>query len=186
MNLKEFKRVGNIKLYIKKLFFKLKENADILFINLLFISLALWIYFFLKEKPEIPIAIIATGISICFGIRQSKIENDKIFKELFISFNRKYDKKFNNLLNEIVAKSVNDQKYKLSRKEVKLVIDYLNFCAEEYLWYLKGRIDEAVWQSWENGMKYYLCNPSILPLVNKEKKQKDSYYGLFEKLKFIV
>ena len=164
----------------------MKKYADIFLINLTAIGIAILLYYILKEKSEIPIAIIATGISISFGIRQSKIENDKIFKELFISFNRKYDKKFNNLLNEIVAKSVNDRKYELSRKEVKLVIDYLNFCAEEYLWYLKGRIDEAVWQSWENGMKYYLCNSSILPLVNKEKKQKDSYYGLFEKLKFIV
>jgi hypothetical protein len=33
------------------------------------------------------------------------IENDKIFKELFISFNQKYDEKFNNSLNEIVAKN---------------------------------------------------------------------------------
>ncbi len=150
------------------------------------IIIAIFLYYLLKEKPEIPLAIIATGISISFGIRQSMIENDKIFKELFISFNQKYDDKFNSFLIEIVTKSREIEQYKLTRDEIKLVIDYLNFCAEEYLWYSKGRIDESVWQSWENGMKYYLCNPSIFPLVVKEKKQKDSYYGLFEKLKFIV
>lgn len=164
----------------------MKKNADIFLINLIAIGIALLIYYLLKEKSEIPIAIIATGISISFGIRQSRIENDKIFKELFISFNKKYDQKFNNLLNEIVAKNIENKEYKLTDTDLKLVIDYLNFCAEEYLWYSKGRIDESVWQSWENGMTYYLSNPSILPVVIKEKKQKDSYYGLFEKLKFIV
>lgn len=161
----------------------MKKNADLFFINTIFIGFALLIYYHLKEKSEIPIAIIATGISISFWIRQSKIENDKIFKELFISFNQKYDKKFNNLLNEIVAKNTENKEYKLLPSEVKLIIDYLNFCAEEYLWYSKGRIDESVWRSWENGMRYYLSNLSILPFVIKEKKQKDSYYGLFEKLK---
>lgn len=161
----------------------MKKYNDIFLINLTAIGIAMLIYYILKEKSEIPIAIIATGISISFGIRQSKIENDKIFKELFISFNQKYDEKFNNSLNEIVAKNIENREYKLIPIEVKVVIDYLNFCAEEYLWYSKGRIDESVWQSWENGMRYYLSNPSILPFVVKEKKQKDSYYGLFEKLK---
>ncbi|WP_134140772.1 hypothetical protein [Flavobacterium sp. S87F.05.LMB.W.Kidney.N] len=164
----------------------MKKYTDIIFINVIAVVVAMLIYYLLKEKPEIPIAIIATGISISFGIRQSMIENDKIFKELFISFNQKYDEKFNNLLNEIVAKNIENNKYQLTLIEVKLIRDYLNFCAEEYLWYSKGRIDESVWLSWENGMKYYLSNSSILPFVIKEKKQKDSYYGLFEKLKFIL
>ncbi|PBI88434.1 hypothetical protein BSF41_25620 [Flavobacterium sp. ACN2] len=163
----------------------MKKYTDILLINSIAIIVAMLLYYLLNEKPEIPIAIIATGISISFGIRQSMIENDKIFKELFISFNQKYDEKFNNLLNEIVAKNIDNNEYQLTPNEIKLVRDYLNFCAEEYLWYSKGRIDESVWLSWENGMKYYLCDSSILPFVVKEKKQKDSYYGLFEKLKFI-
>ncbi|WPO77225.1 hypothetical protein [Flavobacterium sp. KACC 22761] len=163
----------------------MKKYTDIFLINSIAIMVAMLFYYLLNEKPEIPIAIIATGISISFGIRQSMIENDKIFKELFISFNQKYDEKFNNLLNEIVTKNIGNSEYQLTQNEVKLVKDYLNFCAEEYLWYSKGRIDESVWLSWENGMKYYLCNSSILPFVIKEKKQKDSYYGLFEKLKFI-
>lgn len=163
----------------------MKKYSDIYLISAIAIVIAIFLYYILEEKPEIPVAIIATGISISFGIRQSMIENDKIFKELFISFNQKYDEKFNNSLNEIVAKS-KENEGNLNDIEVKLVIDYLNFCAEEYLWYSKGRIDESVWQSWENGMKYYLCNSLILPFVIKERKQKDSYYGLFEKLKFIV
>lgn len=164
----------------------MKKYADIFLINTIAIGVAIVLYYILKEKPEMPIAIIATGISISFGIRQSMIENDKIFKELFTSFNQKYDEKFNNPLNEIISRNAENEEYQLTPFDVKLVRDYLNFCAEEYLWYSKGRIEESVWQSWENGMKYYLSNPSILPSVIKEKKQKDSYYGLFEKLKFII
>ena len=62
------------------------------------------------------------------------------------------------------------------------VIDYLNFCSEEYLWYDNGRIPENVWQSWENGMLYFLNLKPINQIVQSQNKQKNSYYGLFEKL----
>jgi hypothetical protein len=161
----------------------MKKYKDIFLINVTSIIIGIITYCFFGEKPELPIALLATGISISFGIRQYKIENDKMFKELFSSFNEKYDNKFNNVLNEIENKTERNKQYKLTTDEMKLIIDYLNFCAEEYLWFVKGRIDQSVWQSWENGMKYYLNILPIKNLVEAQKGQKDSYYGLFEKLK---
>lgn len=38
------------------------------------------------------------------------------------------------------------------------------------------------WDSWENGMVYYLNKPIINQVILKEKGQKDSYYGLFDKI----
>ncbi|WP_040282878.1 hypothetical protein [Psychroserpens damuponensis] len=140
------------------------------------------LYFLTNERIEILGAVIATGISLSLGIRQYKTENDKIFKQLFTEFNSKYDSKFNDKLDEIVEESEKNEEYKLSSENEKLIVDYLNFCAEEYLWKTKDRIPKRVWNSWENGMIYYLNKPIINKIVIKEKGQKDSYYGLFEKI----
>ncbi|MBC7557132.1 MAG: hypothetical protein H7195_09260 [Chryseobacterium sp.] len=158
-----------------------KKYSDLYIINSLTTVLGI-IFYLVDKKPEIPIAIFATGISISFGFRQYKIENDKMFKELFLMFNEKYDRKFNDRLNKIDEKTIENSEYELSWKESQLVIDYLNLCAEKYLWYTKDRIDEVAWLSWEKGMKYYLEINPIKKCVQKQKNQKDSYYGLFEKL----
>ncbi|SCY96157.1 hypothetical protein [Flavobacterium caeni] len=160
----------------------MKNYWDIIIINLTTILLALWTNYYFDGKPEMPIAILATGISASFGIRQYKIENDKMFKELFQAFNEKYDIKFNNVLNLIVEKYQNDANYQLDNDEKALLVDYINLCAEEYLWYKKGRIDADVWSAWENGMRYYFQLKPISICVEIEKTQKESYYGLFEKL----
>ncbi|NCP85533.1 MAG: hypothetical protein GW809_08980 [Bacteroidetes bacterium] len=139
-------------------------------------------FYLTKERIEVLGAIIATGISLSLGIRQYKTENDKLFKELFTEFNTKYDKTFNNALEEIIEKSEQNKEYQLSPENEKLIIDYLNFCAEEYLWKTMGRIPNEVWNSWENGMIFFLNNPIINKVVIKQKRQKDSYYGLFEKI----
>lgn len=136
-----------------------------------------------KETLEIPIAILGLGISIAFSLRQSRIENDKMFKELFIMYNEKYDIKFNETLNEIVDQTKFNKDYELSDTELLKVADYLNMCAEEYLWFTKGRIEGAAWKSWERGMSYYLSQPPIKRYVEKEKLLKQSYYGIFEYLK---
>jgi hypothetical protein len=153
---------------------------DLTLINIAAVVLAVAIYFLLNEKPEIPLAIIAAGISISFGVRQYQIENDKMFKDLFETFNARYDQDFNNLLNDVIENRTHES---ITKEEKLKIVDYLNFCAEEYLWYQKGRIDEMVWTSWENGIKYYLDKSPIKEIVDEQKIQKNSYYGLFEKLK---
>lgn len=153
------------------------------FLILATIIYLLLVHFSLSEKIEIPISILGAGITISFSLRQDKIENDKMFKELFIMYNEKYDKKFNNCLNEIDNYFSKNPNYELSEKQKPIVIDYLNLCAEEYLWYKKGRIDKLAWNSWERGMNYYLNISAIKKFIQNEKKQIDSYYGIFEYLK---
>lgn len=162
--------------------FMRKNYFGILLVNAISISLGMVFFFCLGEKVEILGAIIATGITLSLGIRQSNTENDKLFKELFIEFNSKYDIKFNDELQLIVEKYETDANYKMTPLQEKLIVDYLNFCAEEYLWRTLGRIPNNVWDSWENGMIYYLNKPLINEVVIKEKGQKDSYYGLYKKL----
>jgi hypothetical protein len=141
------------------------------------------VFYFFGRKFELLITIFGVGISIAFSLRQYRIENDKMFKELFIMYNDKYDNKFNNCLNKIDEEVLKNPHYELCEKQKLVVIDYLNLCSEEYLWYKKGRIDKLAWNSWEKGMKYYLNISAIKNFIQNEKKQKDSYYGIFEYLK---
>jgi hypothetical protein len=160
----------------------MKKNLDIVVINLLTVILGIIFYLCFGYKVEILAAIIAIGISLSLGLRQYEMENDRIFKELFIAFNEKYDTKFNGRLNEIDEKYKKENDYALTSIEISLVIDYFNLCAEEYLWYTKKRIPKIVWNSWENGMVYYLNIKPINDILIMEKNQPDSYYGLFSKI----
>lgn len=167
--------INNIQLMIRK-------YLDIIGINIFFPLVGGILFVYYGQKVEILGAFIATGISLSLGVRQYKTENDKLFKELFIEFNSKYDKVFNEVLQLIVEKYETDSNYKMTPSQEKFIVDYINFCAEEYLWRTKGRIPKSVWDSWENGMIYYLNKPLINEVVIKEKGQKDSYYGLYKKL----
>jgi hypothetical protein len=141
------------------------------------------IYFYISNSIEILGAIIATGISLSIGIQQSKNQNDIIFKELFIEFNQTYNTKFNDTLEVIVKECQENNSRELKPAERQIVIDYLNLCAEEYLWKTLHRIPNKVWNSWEKGIVFYLNQPIINKIVISEKLQRGSYYGLFEHLK---
>lgn len=153
-----------------------------IYIIVVSVIFAAFVFYYLKEKIEVSITILGAGISISIGLRQYRIENDKMFKELFVFYNDKYDTNFNNRLNLIVKEYENNAEYQLPEVEKPLIIDYLNMCAEQYLWFTKGRIDSVVWKSWERGIRFYLEKKPIKEFMMTESSQKDSYYGIFEYL----
>jgi hypothetical protein len=155
-------------------------NKDIYLINLVALIIGCFVYVFFNETIELLGAVIATGISISFGVRQYKIENDKVFKELFKEFNNRYDTVFNDFLNKLDEEK--EVKLVLDLNEKLKVIDYINMCAEEYLWYKKGRIPEEVWRAWKSGIIYYIQLPCIKKVFKEQSLQKDSYYGLFDEI----
>lgn len=133
-------------------------------------------YFSLTESVIISL----TGALITFliGYFNFEIANDKIFKDLFQEFNCKYDLKFNKRLNDLVE---NKKIYEES-EDNPLIIDYLNFCAEEYLWKSKGRIVHKVWLSWKDGMNYFIMKDPIKKVAISEiRNNNKSYYGFFDK-----
>ncbi len=132
--------------------------------------------FKLTESKEIFLGLLGTGVSISFGLLKYKIENDRIFLELFTDFNKKYNSFFNDKLNIIINKE------QIDKEDKAIGIDYINLCAEEYLWYYKSRIDYKVWSAWKDGMLFYFNSKNINPIVNEELNQKKSYYGLYEEL----
>ena len=152
------------------------------------------------KETETIIAIVVFFTGLFYNLINFKIARDQFFKSLFTEFNLKYDA-MNEALNAIIkineksvekdddkpseAGSPDTAKYFVNGKEKtkeNIIIDYLNLCAEEYLWYKKGRIDIEVWAAWKAGMIYYFKQDAFKDDIEKQKVQKDSYYGLFEEV----
>ncbi len=115
--------------------------------------------FFLEEymKPEIWLSVLGGYTAIYLGLLKQWMDHDKMFKELFLEFNQRFND-LNESLNAIVGKKELSssktkeavvEKEKLSSDKTKeaVIQDYINLCAEEYLWYKTGRIDKEVWEA---------------------------------------
>lgn len=125
---------------------------------------------------------VGLAITIIYNKHTRQIAQDQIFKELFTSFNARYDN-LNNVLYEILEKCPQyidytslplDQLLKYKRA----MNDYFILCAEEFFWYKKGRIDEKVWRSWQIGMHKWYEVHTIREewLYEVEKNGKASFY----------
>jgi len=162
---------------------KLIIENTIWFQILLFAGLVLFLlyYFYYPNKLQVEgfIGICVTILSLIYTFNTSYFDNKKIFKELFDSFNTKYDS-MNEGLNELVNdfKNLNkENKFRaLNKEEKKLINDYLNLCAEEYYWFTRGLIDKEVWNNWFAGICYFLKQDFYREKIIKEKKEPDSYY----------
>jgi len=113
----------------------------------------------------------ATG-SFAYFVQKQKLEETKLFRELFERFNERYDG-LNEGLSSIVSSRPDAP---LTTEEASLLVDYFNLCAEEFLYFKRGFIFPEVWQSWYNGMNQYLASPRVRPLWERE-LQTNSYYG---------
>ncbi|MCT2561859.1 hypothetical protein [Chryseobacterium herbae] len=119
--------------------------------------------------------------TIYYGSLKLRIENDLFFKDLFRSFNERYDADLNDLINELRIEPTRI----LSPTEKNKIIDYFNLCAEEFLWKKKNRIPKDVWEAWRAGIHQNLEIHQIRELYAQETdshKGRVSYYGLYEEL----
>lgn len=119
-------------------------------------------------------ASVLAGIwGFAFGVQKQQIEEMRLFKELFDSFNRRYNEQ-NEKLNFIYRQPPDSP---LQPDEVEALFDYFNLCGEEYFYFDKGFIYPEVWQVWKSGMKVFRQNPRIKKLWDEELKTYP-YYGL--------
>jgi hypothetical protein len=111
------------------------------------------------------------ALSTIYFVQKQKLEEIKLFKELFTEFNERYE-----CLND---KLVDIKNNKITDPDVinKILDDYFNLCSEEYLFYNEGRIHNLVWGSWCRGMQEHLSNEAIKTYWGKAQKE-NSYYGL--------
>ena len=124
--------------------------------------------------PEAPGAylggLIAGVLGFCYFIQQQKLAETQLFKQLFTEFNARYD-----TMNDQLARiPPND---KLTLDEENRLIDYLNLCAEEYLFQQQGYILPEVWRTWCRGMLSLFENNTIGDFVQPHLAT-EAYYGL--------
>ena len=133
---------------------------------------AIGILLTLKEQIATIATVVGALFSLMYFLQKQKLEEIRVFREIFKECNSRYDE-MNDALAIIGKKSLTD----LTETERSRVIDYLNLCGEEYLYFKRGYIDPSVWQAWNNGMKAVTSAPSIRGIWETEKNT-GSYYDL--------
>jgi hypothetical protein len=132
------------------------------------------------DKVEIYVSVFAIITSLYFGLLKHQLSNDDMFLKIFSDFNARYNDDFNDLLNEI-----RNEDRELQINEKKLVIDYFNLCAEEYLWYKRGRLPKNIWNAWKAGILENLKIKQVFEVYQDEMKtdnERKAYYGLEDEI----
>ena len=123
------------------------------------------------NRPANLVAVGVGGLSVIYFMQKQRMDETKLFEELFSRFNERYGK-MNSALQEVIAGNQVDE------SRVRAVLDdYFNLCAEEYLFYQEGRIMRAAWRAWCRGMLSYLDNDRVRRYWETE-VSRDSHYGL--------
>jgi hypothetical protein len=148
----------------------------------IFLTLALlvnaFVYVFLPEKNALELYLpVTVGIAgFTHFLYTQHYQDTQLFVNLFKDFNARYDR-----LNEQLNAIFENNSEELTIKDKKVLFDYFNLCAEEYLFYKSGYIDKDVWRSWLAGMEYYARKAAVRNLWELETKE-NSYYGFSLKL----
>ena len=164
----------------------MKESCkNILLLSILLLSFLVdCILFYYKVfEGQVFAVIFASIVTTYYAFLKQKIENDKIFKDLFESFNTKYNGETNDIFNELVR---NPEKRieEIKPNGENIVIDYFNLCAEEYLWFSKGRIPKKVWDAWKCGIIANINGIRQVKVLYKKEieNSEQSFYGLVKEL----
>ncbi|MGA3212372.1 MAG: hypothetical protein ABSD20_13785 [Terriglobales bacterium] len=127
------------------------------------------------QKASLVGSIIAATLGLCYFVLQQRLAEMRLFKELFVEFNRRYESLNERLLraaNSVAGQEGQDQ---LDRQ---VVIDYFNLCGEEYLFFREGYIHPRVWRSWCIAMLWYLNREPFRSMWEGDEEDTDTYYGL--------
>ena len=125
-----------------------------------------------NEPLPTVVTVVGALLSLIYFVQKQKLEELRLFRELFKEFNARYDE-----MNEKLARIVEATDTEVSKQERETLIDYFNLCGEEYLYFERGYIYPVVWRAWFNGMKAIISAPRVLRVWQMEKRT-DSYYDL--------
>jgi hypothetical protein len=119
---------------------------------------------------EWTIGLLGVVAGIGYFLFQQHLNESKFFAELFEKFNARYDGMSEKL------QGLRESENPLAPTEKLLVIKYFNLCAEEFLFYRAGYIDETVWQAWCRGMAHY-GEDSRFADIWRDEGGAELYYG---------
>jgi hypothetical protein len=135
-------------------------------------TIAAWFRFGAGHPPALLVSAIGGLTGLTYFLYRQHLDETKLFKELFLEFNTRYDA-LNDDLNTILF---GPPEGSLSANEREHLFSYFNLCAEEFLFYKAGYIDRQVWEFWHRGMKVFFKHPRIQALWEQDSKA-NSYYG---------
>lgn len=159
----------------------IKNNLSITILVVLFSVNCIFFYFKVYEGQVFAV-IFASIATTYYAYLKQKSENDRMFKELFESFNDKYKLETNDVFNEL-RKSLPEKRIEEIKNAENIVIDYFNLCAEEFLWYSRGRIPKKIWNAWKCGIIENINIPQVKSLYKREIEYgEESFYGLVKEL----
>lgn len=118
------------------------------------------------------LGVLGTTLSLFYFIQKQKLEELKLFREIFAECNARYAEITPKLESILIC-----QKSELNKEQEYDLVMYFNLCAEEYLYYSRGYIDPLVWEAWRNGILDNFKNRKIRAFWETEKAS-HSYYGL--------
>ena len=122
----------------------------------------------LPDRGTLFAGVVAAVLSVSFFVQQQRLAEMNLFRDLISSFNGRYDK-----LNERLMRMRCEE----DCTDYQVVWDYFNLCAEEFLFFSEGYIDDRVWRAWCIGMLYYFEVEPFLTMW-RDAGASDSYYGL--------
>ena len=125
--------------------------------------------FFQPWNVSTPLLVAVGGVTGFLFAQHAR--DTQLFRELFREFNERY-RGLNNSLNEIC-----DSRRDLTEPDHRVLCDYFDLCAEEYMYFTSGHIDSGVWDAWIEGMRYFDERPQIRKFWENELKKQKSYYG---------
>lgn len=131
------------------------------------------------EYIKISVQIFLGLIGLYFAVRFQIAQKNKLLHDIFIHYNSKYAE-----INEKI-KRVIESESPLTAEDKDVIYDYLNLCAEEYVWYKRRLICKKIWSNWFVGMMDYLNTPKFMKIIKEEedKKLDYSYYGFLTYIK---
>jgi hypothetical protein len=153
---------------------RLRNRVWYPFVLVMFFTVAIvaWFRIPATHRPEILIPTVGGIGGFLYFLYQQHLNETKLFKELFIEFNSRYDAlKYD--LNAILFEASEGE---FSSRQREKVFNYFNLCAEEYFFCKAGYIDFDAWRSWCRGMNEFFKHPRIRTLWDQDCKA-DSYYG---------
>jgi hypothetical protein len=123
-------------------------------------------------ENQVKFTIIGVPFTFVILVQKQKLEETRLFKELFTAFNTRYDS-----LNEDLNRIRTDTKsVGMIHTDRDVLYNYFNLCAEEHLFRSQGYIPEVVWRSWWEGMRIFFNCPRIRKEWDADSGT-NSYYG---------
>lgn len=139
------------------------------------VGLGFWTSRNLTVSHEALLTTLGLFLSFLYFTLKFRLEKASYFRESFRLFNSRYDA-LNEKLNSLRDRLMSGNESHLTSEDKRLLDDYFNLCAEEYLEYTNDLVPNKVWKSWKNGMQQFWSVDQISAYWDKESKS-DSYYS---------